>query len=112
MLEDPDGTAGNFSHWIIYGIDPSTKSLPEKVPTQKTVENPKAKQAVNSMMKVGYVGPAPVPGSGKHNYTFRIFALDKKLDVPPGANKEEIQKQMYGHVLAQGYLWGTYSREK
>jgi Raf kinase inhibitor-like YbhB/YbcL family protein len=112
MLEDPDGTAGNFSHWLLYGLDPKVADLPEGVPAKPTLDQPPAMQGKNSLLRVGYAGPAPVPGSGAHHYTFRIFALDKKLQIPPGAMKEDVQKLMYGHVLAQGNLTGTYWRPK
>jgi len=110
MMEDPDGTGGNFSHWILYGLSPDVTSLPEEIPAKPEVDQPKARQGRNSMMMNGYLGPAPVPGSGIHHYTFRIFAMDKALPVKPGSSKEELQKEMYTHVLSQGVLMGTYGR--
>ncbi|MCC6142673.1 MAG: YbhB/YbcL family Raf kinase inhibitor-like protein [Candidatus Hydrogenedentes bacterium] len=112
MLEDPDGTGGNFNHWLVYGISPEVTNLPSGLPAQAQVDTPNLKQGTNSMMQVGYLGPAPVPGSGVHHYTFRVFALDHETGLDAGANKEELQNQMYKHVLAQGVLSGTYERKK
>ncbi len=37
-------------------------------------------------------------------------ALDKPLDVPPGAEKKALLDAMAGHVLGEGMLVGTYHR--
>lgn len=39
-----------------------------------------------------------------------IYALDKSLDLKPGASKKQLLDAMKGHTLAQGQLIGTYQR--
>jgi phosphatidylethanolamine-binding protein (PEBP) family uncharacterized protein len=39
-----------------------------------------------------------------------VFALDRELDVPPGAERDELLQAMRGHVLAAGELVGTYEQ--
>jgi Raf kinase inhibitor-like YbhB/YbcL family protein len=56
-----------------------------------------------------YGGPCPPPGKS-HRYFFKVYALNAKLDVRAGANKEELERAMKGHVLAQGELMGKYGR--
>jgi phosphatidylethanolamine-binding protein (PEBP) family uncharacterized protein len=52
-----------------------------------------------------------VSASGKaHRYIFKVYALDAELDLKPGATKEELERAMKGHVLAQGELMGKYGR--
>ncbi|MBN1411608.1 MAG: YbhB/YbcL family Raf kinase inhibitor-like protein [Spirochaetales bacterium] len=66
------------------------------------------KQGKNSWGKTGYGGPCPP--SGTHRYFFRIFALDTKPDLPPGAAKNKLLKTMEGHVLDKGQLMGRFSK--
>lgn len=113
MLEDPEGTGGNFSHWVAWGIPTSMTSLPEGVPKETSPKGLQHMvQGLNGFLQPGYDGPLPWPGSGPHHYMFRIFALDKAVQVPAGSFKEVLQQQMYGHVIAQGLLVGTYERRK
>jgi Raf kinase inhibitor-like YbhB/YbcL family protein len=57
----------------------------------------------------GYGGPCPPPGK-PHRYFFKLYALDKMLDLKEGAKKKDVEKAMEGHILAQGQLMGTYKR--
>ena len=43
-----------------------------------------ARQGRNDFRKIGYNGPCPPPGK-THRYFFRLYALDAKLDLAPGA---------------------------
>lgn len=111
MVEDPDGLAGNFSHWLVYNIPAYVNRLPEEIdPILRPGKVEGILQGKNSFGTIGYGGPLPAPGSGPHHYFFRIFALDQPLGLEPGLDKEDVQKAMYGHVIAQGYLMGTYER--
>jgi phosphatidylethanolamine-binding protein (PEBP) family uncharacterized protein len=56
-----------------------------------------------------YAGPRPIPGHGPHHYRFFVFALDQR--VPDGiADRVALLAAMAGHVLARGFLTGTYQR--
>jgi Raf kinase inhibitor-like YbhB/YbcL family protein len=68
-------------------------------------------QGKTSFKKIGYGGPAPPKGHGTHHYHFRLFALDKPIEVQGELNKDSLLAAMSGHVLAQGDLVGTYIRE-
>jgi hypothetical protein len=37
-----------------------------------------------------------------------LYALDTKLNLPPGASKKQVLKAMKEHVLASGELMGRY----
>ncbi len=111
LLEDPDSYSGTFSHWLVYNIPPGIECLPESLePTPKIPGPGEICQGKNSLGKIGYAGPLPTPGSGEHHYRFRVIALDKKLNLPPGVDKEDVQKEMVGHVIGYGELMGTYER--
>jgi Raf kinase inhibitor-like YbhB/YbcL family protein len=63
----------------------------------------------NSFRQSGYGGPCP-PRGKPHRYFFRLYALDRKLELKSGAAKADVEKAMQGHILAQGQLMGTYGR--
>ncbi|MCE5326520.1 MAG: YbhB/YbcL family Raf kinase inhibitor-like protein [Planctomycetaceae bacterium] len=111
MLEAPDSPAGNLSHWLVYGIKPELKALPEKVAASPRPGNVRgAMQGRNSFDRLGYSGPLPSVGGGPERYQFRVFALNRRLGLQPGLYKEQVQKEMFGHVIAQGVLTVTYER--
>ena len=64
-------------------------------------------QGTTSWRKPGYGGPCPPPGT--HRYFFKLYALDKMLDLPATANKAALEKAMSGHILVQAELVGLYS---
>jgi Raf kinase inhibitor-like YbhB/YbcL family protein len=103
IVDDPDAPRGLFTHWIVWNIDPKTTRVAENgAPTAGV-------QGTNDFGKRIY--GAPCPPSGTHRYFFKIFALDTKLELKPGARRAELDAAMRGHVLAQGELMGRYSHK-
>jgi len=107
ICDDPDAPVGTWVHWVLYNLPASAKELPADVPPEEKLASG-AVQGKNDFRKVGYGGPCP-PG-GTHRYYFKLYALDKALDLKPGATKKELLKAMEGHILAEGQLMGRYKR--
>jgi Raf kinase inhibitor-like YbhB/YbcL family protein len=103
IVDDPDAPSGLFTHWAVWNIPPQTSAVGEG-------SAPKGMQGTNDFGKSGYGGPCPP--SGTHRYYFKIFALDRELDLPFGAKRGQLDAAMKGHVLAQSELMGRYSRKK
>ena len=103
IVDDPDAPSGLFTHWAIWNISPQTSTIAEG-------STPKGVQATNDFGRSGYGGPCPP--SGTHRYYFKIFALDRELDLPFGAKRSQLDAAMKGHVVGQGELMGRYSRKK
>jgi Raf kinase inhibitor-like YbhB/YbcL family protein len=109
IADDPDAPMGTWVHWVLYDLPPTTTALAEDVAkTQYTTGN--AKQGLNDFHRLGYGGPCPPPGK-PHRYCFKLYALDRVLDLKPGATKKDVEVAMNGHVLAEGQLLGTYQRK-
>jgi Raf kinase inhibitor-like YbhB/YbcL family protein len=104
IVDDPDAPVGLFTHWLVWNIDPKTTEIAENSAPGGAV------QGTNDFPKKGYGGPCPP--SGTHRYYFKIFVLDRSLDLKPGAKRAEVDAAMRGHVIAQGELMGRYSRKK
>ena len=103
IVDDPDAPSGLFTHWTVWNIPPQTSSIAEG-------STPNGVQGTSDFGKSGYGGPCPP--SGTHRYYFKIFALDRELDLPSGAKRGQLDAAMKGHVIAQGELMGRYSRKK
>ena len=103
IVDDPDAPSGLFTHWVVWNISAQTTTIAEG-------STPKGVQGTNDFGKSGYGGPCPP--SGAHRYYFRVFALDRELDLRSGAKRSQLDAAMKGHVIAQGELMGRYSRKK
>jgi Raf kinase inhibitor-like YbhB/YbcL family protein len=101
IVDDPDAPGGLFSHWLVWNIDPGATEISAKaVPAG-------AAQGTNDFGKAGYNGPCPP--SGTHRYYFRVFALDRKLDLQSGAKRSALESALKNHVLARGELMGRFT---
>jgi Raf kinase inhibitor-like YbhB/YbcL family protein len=108
ISEDPDAPGRTWTHWVMYELPPDVRELPEGVPPDETVLGG-AHQGTNDFGRLGYGGPCPPP-NGPHRYSFTVYALGVKLDLAPGASKDELLAAMQGHVLGGGQLVGLYRR--
>lgn len=108
IVDDPDAPVGVFTHWVLFNLPANARQLSEGIPTQERLEN-EALQGKNDFGRIGYGGPCPPRGSA-HRYRFALYALDKLLDLKPGASKKQVLDAMKGHIIAQGQLIGTYQR--
>lgn len=107
ICDDPDAPMGDWVHWVIFDMPATTTGLPENMPANKVLHNG-ARHGLNDFRKFGYGGPCPP--SGIHRYFFKIFALDRKLELPSGSTKGDLLKAMKGHILSEGQLMGKYRR--
>jgi hypothetical protein len=103
IVDDPDAPMGVWDHWIVWNISPDVKNIEEDSVPQNSI------QGTNSSGKSSYGGPCPP--SGTHRYRFKLYALDKKLDLSSSARKSDVEREMKGHILAQAEMVGLYSRK-
>ncbi|MGE5195098.1 MAG: YbhB/YbcL family Raf kinase inhibitor-like protein [Deltaproteobacteria bacterium] len=108
ICDDPDAPVGTWVHWVLFNVPAETRELEEAVPTAETLGNG-AKQGKNDFSGIGYGGPAP-PRGKPHRYFFKLYALDRTIDLSPGATSAQRVKAMKGHILAEGQLVGKYGR--
>lgn len=105
IVEDPDAPSGNFVHWLVYDIPPGVTQLTEGAGSGAMADG--ARQGRNSFGEVGWDGPQPP--SGTHRYFFHLYALDSKIDAPPGATRAQLDRAIRGHVIEECELIGKYS---
>jgi Raf kinase inhibitor-like YbhB/YbcL family protein len=100
IVDDPDAPMKTFTHWIVWNIEPVAKIEEDSIP---------GVEGRNDFKKIGYGGPCPP--SGTHRYFFRVYALDRQLELKAGAGRKELEKEMVGHIIAEGELMGKYSKK-
>lgn len=108
LCDDPDSARNPWSHWVLYDLPDGTRKLPEGYPPGPEPE-PGGKQGRNDFGDAAYGGPCP-GGGATHHYYFRLYALDERLDLPPGATRAQLLDRMQGHILAETELMGLYAR--
>jgi Raf kinase inhibitor-like YbhB/YbcL family protein len=109
VVHDPDAPRqGGFTHWVIFNIPPSPNYLVEGILSREHLRDG-AVQGCNSAGANGYMGPAPPPGA-PHHYHFTLYALDRRMNLPPTTDREGLLEAMEGHVLAATELVGLYQK--
>lgn len=103
VVNDPDAPDGLWTHWILYNIPATVNKLDAGiVPSDGTVAGQ------NSWGSIGYRGPCPP--LGVHRYSFKLYAMDKILDLKNGENRDTILQAMTGHVIDSTELIGLYQK--
>lgn len=112
LFHDPDARAGkrleDITHWVVYNIPGDATSLPEGVKPDAPASV--GLQGTNIMGRPAYMGPC-APAGPDHHYTFDLYALDAKLDLPAGASRSDVMKAMDGHILASTVYIGLFHRQ-
>jgi Raf kinase inhibitor-like YbhB/YbcL family protein len=102
IMHDPDAPVGDFTHWVLWNIDPDTEDIHEgEMPTG-------ASTGVTDFGHDGYGGPCPP--SGTHRYIYELYALDTELPTTL-VNRFDLEAAMEGHTVAEAQLIGTYERK-
>src|SRR5215471_10891061 len=110
LMHDPEpvlnkGSKMDITHWLIWNIPGTSTGLPEGVAQG---ELPDGSRQV-SLRSNSYMGPG-APAGPYHHYTFELYALDTKLDVPQGTPQQAADTRtavinaMDGHVLGKAVL--------
>ncbi|WP_235283143.1 YbhB/YbcL family Raf kinase inhibitor-like protein [Methanosarcina sp. 2.H.A.1B.4] len=99
IMDDPDSPMNPFTHWVVWNIEPVAKIEEDSIP---------GIEGINNFRKIGYGGPCP--SSGTHRYFFRVYALDRQLELKAGSGRNELESEMIGHIIAEGELMGKYGK--
>jgi len=97
---DPAAPKRTWVHWVLVDLPADTRSLPEAV-----ARPPGGSVGWNDWKHLRYEGPAPP--IGRHRYMFKLFALDRALELE-SPTKADVERAMQGHILAEAKLVGTY----
>jgi Raf kinase inhibitor-like YbhB/YbcL family protein len=115
LMHDPDvalqRSTLDVTHWLVWNIPGTSTGLPEGV--MPVAELPDGTRQV-SLRAAGYMGPGAPATGPYHHYTFELYALDTKIDVPPGTPQEAantraaVMKAVDGHALGKAVIVGRF----
>lgn len=103
IVDDPDAPIGTWVHWVLYNIPVNITKIDEKNLPQGV------KQGRTDFGRVGWGGPCPP--NGEHRYFFKLYAIDKILELPLGATKEQVEHAIHNHIIESTELIGLYKRK-
>lgn len=104
IMDDPDAIepAGKvWDHWVVWNIPPETEEIEEDSLPQSAVEGQ------TDYGQRAYGGPNPP--DKEHTYRFRLYAVNKKLQLPTSATKDDVLRGIDDHVLDKATLEGKYA---
>ena len=106
IMDDPDVPVslredGMFDHWVLFNLDPATKSLSE---------NDSAGAVIGKTTGGRLTYQGPCPPDTVHRYFFKLYALDAILDLSEGVSKKDVEEAMMDHVLRKAELIGLYEQ--
>jgi Raf kinase inhibitor-like YbhB/YbcL family protein len=116
LMHDPEPVLNkspkmDITHWLVWNIPGTATGLKENFPQGEQADG--TRQV--SLRAPGYMGPG-APAGPYHHYTFELYALDTKLDVPEGTPQDAVKTRtavfdaMEGHVLGKAELVARFHR--
>lgn len=110
FCHDPDAPRVNqrggygFVHWVVYNIPASVSNL-------KQGAGGDFSQGKNDFDNVGYNGPIPPPGHGRHQYYFWLLALDLEPVLSDALELPDLLEKIEPHILGMNRLTGSFERQ-
>jgi Raf kinase inhibitor-like YbhB/YbcL family protein len=100
----------DVTHWLVWNIPGTSNGFPEGMMSGDLPDGTKQQ----SLRGNGYMGPGAPPGP-YHHYTFELYALDTKIDVPASQNAADTRNAVFaamdGHVLSKAVLVARFHRQ-
>ncbi|MFG1955007.1 YbhB/YbcL family Raf kinase inhibitor-like protein [Micromonospora sp. NPDC048830] len=104
FVEDRDAGREPFLHWLVTGISPDSGGVAEgQVPTG-------GREWPNGFGAPGWGGPHPPRGDDPHRYFFRLYALERPLELPDAPDAGDVHRALVDREIASGNMVGTYVR--
>jgi Raf kinase inhibitor-like YbhB/YbcL family protein len=104
IVDDPDAVEENWVHWIVVDLPAERHKLHENI--GKLAQG---HVGLNGWQHATWEGPCPP--AGRHHYQFKLYALDRTLDLAR-PTRQDVEQAIEGHVLAEATLVGTYHRHR
>ncbi|MDJ1506454.1 YbhB/YbcL family Raf kinase inhibitor-like protein [Xanthocytophaga agilis] len=101
IMEDMDNFSGR---WVVWNIPVPTNQTSFLI-EENTIPGV---QGLTDFGTSNYSGPCC--SKAIHRYIFTLYALDKKLDLPPSTTKDQLEIAIQPHIIGLGELIGVYQR--
>ncbi len=126
VVDDINAEEGALAHWVLWSLPADTSELEGGASGSESLPSG-AVEGTNGYGGSGWRGPCPPPRKifrhrtgvqgtvGTDNtgilspvYQMNVYALDTEISAPSGAEREEVLRQLEGHILAGGSVSTKY----
>ena len=126
VVDDIDAEEGALAHWVLWSLPADTNDLNGGASGSESIPGG-AVEGTNGYGTAGWRGPCPPPRkifrhrtgqqltTGTANtgitspvYQINVYALDTEISAPPGTARDEVLRQIDGHILAGGSVSTKY----
>ncbi len=120
VVDDIDAEEGALAHWLLWSLPADTTDLEGGVSGSESLPAG-AVEGTNGYGGAGWKGPCPPPrriyrhvtthentGIVSNVYRINVYALDTEIPAAPGASREDVLRQIDGHVVAGGLVETRY----
>jgi hypothetical protein len=103
IIDDPDAVGNKtFVHMVLFNIDPAVFEINSST---------KGIYGINDTNEKKYCPACPPKNSGTHRYFFKLYALDKVLDLKEGISKDNLENAIKNHVIEKKELIALFSQD-
>ncbi|GAB3978344.1 YbhB/YbcL family Raf kinase inhibitor-like protein [Plantactinospora veratri] len=104
LVEDRDAGRTPFLHWLVTGIEATSGGVDEgQTP-------PGGRVWENGFGTAGWGGPHPPTNDDPHRYFFRLYAVNRPLELPGAPQASDVHAAVQRLELASGNMVGTFAR--
>lgn len=104
IVDDPDAPIKeSWVHWVLYNLPSNINKIDKNNLPINT------KEGINDFGNIGWGGPCPPKGQA-HRYFFKLYAINKKLDIQDKQTRAMIDYQMKDNIIECAELVGLYKK--
>lgn len=110
LMYDLNPVAKNFVHWAVINIPLNVSKIIEGASGSQYMPSLSV-ELKNSAGSIGYIGPCPPAGTGRHVYKIIVYALNTMYtDLSGKVTLDQFQLAIKGKVIALGEISGYFEQ--
>lgn len=110
LMYDLNSVAKNFIHWAVINIPSNITKLNEGASLTSNMPNGSI-ELKNTSSNIGYTGPCPPKGTGKHEYKTIVYALNvENINLSGPMSLDKFQAAIKDNIIGQTELSGYFEQ--
>lgn len=110
LIYDLNPVAKNFIHWAVINIPSNVTKFNEGASLTPNMPNGTI-ELKNTSGNIGYAGPCPPKGTGKHEYKTIVYALNvENINLSGSISLSKFQSAIKDNIISQAELSGYFEQ--